>query len=59
MSDQIKTTDPELPIICPECGAKTVIGYGFFGGGGIGPYAACMEPECDFIVKYVREPQDD
>jgi hypothetical protein len=36
---------------CPKCGSELDIGYGFAGGGGIGPYVYCTSETCDHFVK--------
>lgn len=40
---------------CGVCGGELTFGYGFAGGGGIGPYAICLD--CDrIVVKHVEVP---
>ncbi len=39
-----------IPKRCPKCGGDIEVGYGFMGGG-IGPYAFCVNAKCDYFVK--------
>ena len=35
---------------CPQCGYELFFGYGL-AGGGVGVYATCDNPECDYFEK--------
>ena len=36
---------------CPKCGRPLMAGYGFYGGGGLGPYEICDGVNCDYFHK--------